>query len=172
LFRYSWRSLLGAYAGGAAGFAVTIGLLGFAQLAMPVAWAVAAAAALFLVYFVRTVCRQMTRIELDETGIRARGPLARAIRWDSLRSLRLDYYSTRRDAEWRTMQGGWMQLRLRDGRQTIRVDSELEGFGELASLAAGEAARRGLALDAATAHNLEALGAVGADLRTSPGRGA
>ncbi len=99
----------------------------------------------------------MTRIELDETGIRARGPFARAIRWDSLRSLRLDYYSTRRDADGRTMQGGWMQLKFRDGRRTIRVDSELEGFAELAAMAAAEAARRGLALDPATAQNLEAL---------------
>jgi hypothetical protein len=66
--------------------------------------------------------------------------------------LRLDYYSTRRDGE-----GGWMQLRLGDARRTIRIDSGLEGFAELVGEAARAAARRDLALDAATLANLEAL---------------
>jgi hypothetical protein len=46
---------------------------------------------------------------------------------------------------------------LRDPQRTIRVDSELEGFAALARAAAREAVRRGLAFDAATAANLEAL---------------
>jgi len=51
----------------------------------------AAAAALFLVYLARTVCRQLTHFELDEAGIRARGPLAMEIRRENLRSMQLDY---------------------------------------------------------------------------------
>ena len=121
--------------------------------AEPVAWVLAAAAALFLVYFGRTVCRQLTHIELDEAGIRAKGPLGAAIRWEDLRSLRLDYFSTRRDGE-----GGWMQLRLRDAQHTIRIDSELEGFVGLVRVAALEALRRGVDLDHATRANLGVLG--------------
>jgi len=151
-FRYPWPALCLAYAGSVTGLAVSLGLIGFVRLAAPVAWAVAAAAALFLVYFVRTVCRQLTHIELDEAGIRARGPLVAAIRWEDLRSLQLDYYSTRRDRE-----GGWMQLKLRDAQRTIRIDSDLEGFAELIGAAARVAAQRGLPLDAATLGNLEAL---------------
>ena len=156
--RYAWRSLLPDYAGSALGIAVTLGPLVFARPALVAAWALAAAAALFLVYFARTVCRQLTHIELDEAGIRARGLLGAAIRWEELRSLRLDYYSTRRDPEGRTLQGGWMQLRLRDARCTIRVDSQLEGFLELVRVAAREARRRGADLDWVTRANLGVLG--------------
>lgn len=157
LHRYLWRSLLPDYAGSAIGLAVTLGLLVVAQPASAVGWALGAAAALFLVYFVRTLCRQLTHIELDEAGIRVRGPaaglLSAAIRWEDLRSLRLDYYSTRRDSE-----GGWMQLRLRDARRTIRIDSELDGFVDLVRVAVPEARRRGIDMDESTRANLETLG--------------
>ena len=157
-YSYSWRALLPDYAGAGIGLALLLGPLAFARPAAPVAWVLAASAALFLVYFVRTVCRQLTHIELDETGIRVMGPLGAALRWDELRSLRLDYYSTRRDPEGRTVHGGWMQLRLRDARCTIRIDSELEGFVELVGAAAGEARRRGADLDWTTRANLGVLG--------------
>jgi hypothetical protein len=132
--------------------ALTLGTVVFARPAAPVAAVLAMVALLFFVYFVRTVCRQLTQFELEGAGLRAKGPFGGAIRWDELRSLRLDFFSTRADRE-----GGWMQLRLRDARRTIRIDSELEGFAELACHAAREAARRGLSFDAATAANLEAL---------------
>ena len=156
-FRYPPQSLAFGYAGSGTGIAVSLGFLGWAELAAPVAWAATASAALFLVYFGRTVCRQLTRVVLDEAGIRAEGPLGGAIRWEDLRLLELDYYSTRRDPEGRTMEGGWMQLKLRGAGQTIRIDSELDGFAALARAAAQAAAARGLALDAATLGNLEAI---------------
>jgi hypothetical protein len=145
------------YAGGAIGAAICIYLAGFVSPAAPVAWVAGATAALFLVYFGRTVCRQLTQIELDQTGIRARGPLGVAIGWADLRSLRLDYYSTRSDPEGRTMGGGWMQLKVCGARGAIRIGSEIEGFAEIARLAAREAAQRNVALDAATLANLKAL---------------
>ena len=155
--RYPWQSLFPDYAGGAVGIALTFGPLALVNPAEPVAWVLGAAAALFLVYFARTVCRQLTHIELDEAGIRVRGPavglLSAAIRWEELRSLRLDYYSTRRDRE-----GGWMQLRLRDARRTIRIDSELDRFADLVRAAVVEARRRGIDLDEPTRANLHALG--------------
>ena len=103
VFRYPVRALAADYARAATGGALFLGALAWLDPALVVGWFLAAGAALFLVYFARTVCRQLTRIELDEAGIRARGPLGAAIRWGELRALRLDYYSTRRDQE-----GGWM----------------------------------------------------------------
>ena len=141
------------YAGGGIGVALTLGPLALVHPAAPVAWVLAAAAALFLVYFGRTVCRQLTHIELDKDGIRASGPLGAVIRWEDLRLLRLDYYSTRTDRE-----GGWMQLRLRDAQHTIRIDSELEGFVGLVRAAAFEARRRDVGLDEPTRANLDLLG--------------
>jgi len=155
-YRYPLCALWVDYAGGAAGIAGSVSLLVFAQLAAPIAWAVAAVAVLFLVYFARTIGRQLTQFMLDEAGIRAAGPAVlrqgAAIRWEDLRSLRLDYYSTRRDGE-----GGWMQLRLSDARHTIRIDSDLEGFAELVGAAARAAAQRDIAIDAATLSNLQAI---------------
>ncbi len=160
--RYSWRSLFPDYAGSGIGVALTLGPLALVHPAAPVAWVLGAAAVLFLVYFGRTLCRQLTHIEMDEAGIRVRAPavglLSAAIRWEDLRSLRLDYFSTRRDPEGRTMDGGWMQLKLRDARHTIRIDSELEGFAGVVRAAALEAARRGADLDCATRANLGVLG--------------
>lgn len=157
-YRYSRRALRADYAGGGIGLALLLGALVFAHPAAPVAWVLAAAAVIFLVYFGRTVCRQLTHIELDESGIRVRGPLGAVLRWEELHSLRLDYYSTRRDPEVRTVYGGWMQLRLRDARRTIRVDSDLEDFVELVRAALLEARRRGVDLDWATRANLDVLG--------------
>jgi hypothetical protein len=152
LHGYPWRALGLDYAGATAGLGISAGLIVFVRLAAPVAWVLAGLAALFLVYFGRTVCRQLTQIELDEAGIRAVGPLGAAIRWDDLRALRLDYYSTRADRE-----GGWMQLKLGDGQRTIRIDSDLEGFAQVAERAALVAARLDLALDPGTLNNLLAL---------------
>lgn len=153
---YPMRSLALDYAGAAAGLGLSAGLVVFVRLAAPVAWALAGAAALFLVYFARTVCRQLTHIELDEIGIRVVGPAlvpsCAAIRWEHLRALRLDYYSTRVDRE-----GGWMQLKVGDGQRTIRIDSDLDGFARVVERAAREAARLDLALDAGTVNNLVAL---------------
>jgi hypothetical protein len=145
--------LLPDYAGSTIGSALALGPLAFVHPAGPVAWVLAAAGALFLVYFVRTVGRQLIHIKLDETAIRVGGPFGVIIRWEELCSLGLDYYSTRRDRE-----GGWMQLRLRDARHTIRLDSDLEGFVDLVRAASAEALRRGLSLDESTRSNLRALG--------------
>ena len=149
--------MLPGYAGSAVGLVCSLAPLALMQPAAPVVWVLTAVGALFLVYFARTVCRQLTRIELDDDGIRVRGPeflrLGAAIRWEELRSLRLAYYSTRRDRE-----GGWMQLRLRDTRRTIRVDSELKGFVDLVRTAVAEARRRSVDLDEPTRANLDALG--------------
>jgi hypothetical protein len=151
-YRYPPRALAADYARSGAGALASLAALAVIEPALPVVTVLTMLALLFLVYFARTVCRQLTRIEVDETGIRARGPLGAAIRWAELRSLRLDYYSTRRDRE-----EGWMQLRLRGARRTIRVDSGLAGFAELARAAAARARHIGLDLDEATRLNLGVL---------------
>jgi len=51
-----------------------------------------------------------------------------------------------------------MQLELRAGRSTLRVDSRIEGFSELVSAAAAAAETGDLSLDPATLVNLRALG--------------
>ena len=117
------------------------------------AWVLAACMMLFLVYFARAVVRHLTRIELSETGITARGPFGGAVPWGELRSMKLNYYTTRSDRS-----GGWMQLDLGTGERSISVDSRLEGFADVAAAAAHQAQRRGYKLDGNTLLNLRALG--------------
>lgn len=152
-FRYPGRALAADYARGACGLALAAGPLWLLAPASGPAWVLGAAAALFLLYFARTVVRHLTQIELDETGIRANGPLGAEIRWQDMRSIRLAYYSTRGDRS-----GGWMQLEVRGARGSIRADSGIERFSALAAAVAGEARRRGRALDERTRENLSALG--------------
>ena len=153
LFRYPPRALYADYAQCAAGITCTIGPILLMQPASAVIGALGAAAALFLVYFVRTVFCHLSCIELGENGVRAMSPVGAAIRWEDLRSVRLSYYTTRSDRS-----GGWMQLDVHDSRRRIGVDSRLEGFAELTRAVVEEARRRGLALDRATRTNLAALG--------------
>lgn len=152
-YRYGSRAIAIECAQGVAGFALAAGLLALARPAGPLIWALAAAGALFLVYFGRAVVRFLTRIELDEHRIRARGPLGASIPWDEMRSLRLNHYTTRSDRS-----GGWMQLEVRGTQRSIRIDSTLTEFAGLVALAAREASRRGKVLDQCTRSNLGALG--------------
>lgn len=141
------------YARSGAGLALTIGPLWLLQPAATIGWALGGAAALFFVYFARTVVRHHTCVELDEEGIRIGGALGAWIRWDELCSVRLNYYTTRNDRS-----GGWMQLDLRGARRSISVDSRLRGFAVIAGTAAREASQRGYPIDARTRSNLNALG--------------
>ena len=53
-----------------------------------------------------------------------------------------------------------MQLKLGDAQrtgQTIRIDSDLDGFAQVVECAARAAAERGLALEPSTLANLQAL---------------
>jgi hypothetical protein len=51
-----------------------------------------------------------------------------------------------------------MQLKLRAGWSSLRVDSRIEGFSELVVAAAKAAEMHCLSLDPATSANLQALG--------------
>ena len=158
LYRYPAGAISADYARGLGGIALTAGPLWALTPSGPLAWVLAACMLLFLVYFARAVVRHLTRIELSETGIAARGPFGGAIPWDELRSVKLNYYTTTSD---RT--GGWMQLDLGTRQRSICVDSRLEGFADVAGVAAQEAGRRGCRLDETTLLNLKALGVRGDD---------
>lgn len=152
-FRYPAAALRSAYALAVLGMLIGFLPLLLARPALLFRWLLGAMGVLFLVYFARTVVRQLTWIALDATGIGVHGPLGVAIRWDEMRALRLNYYSTRQDRS-----GGWMEFIVQGPRRSIRVESTLEGFAELVRECTREAQARGLALDERTRANLHALG--------------
>ena len=151
--RYPQKQINQDYVRGGAGLALTALPIAFLTLHTMFFWPLLAGAVLFAVYTVRTVLRQLTVFHSSEQGIAAHGPLASAIAWNDLADLRLRYFSTRRDRK-----DGWMQLTLRGGGQTMRLESPLIGFADIADRAADAARANGLPLNDATMNNLVALG--------------
>lgn len=108
--------------------------------------------ALFLIFGIQVYRRHRTRIDLTDDGLSV-APGDRELHWDALSRLALSYFAVRRDGG-----RGWMELKLSSEGQSIRLDSRMQGFSEIAACAARAAGDNGLALDAATLANLAALG--------------
>jgi hypothetical protein len=171
--RYPASSVYSDYGRVAFGLAVTLVPLLLVDLPAVVAGLFAVLAALFCWFGWRTWLRQRSWIELSPEAIALRGPFDRCLDWHRLEGLKLAYYAPRR-----SRQDGWMQLTLRGGRGSIRIDSTLEGFDRVLERAAGAVAARSLPLDPASAANLAAMGyrpgaeaVSGADLTSSPPKG-
>lgn len=151
--RYSFQSLLPDYLRGAAGFTVGGGFWLLAPGVPHVVVIFGGLTALFLLFTIRTIVRQRTRIEMTDATISSGGLQRTILRWHDLDHVRLRYYSTRRNRS-----GGWMALKLRNGRRAISVDSSLAGFEAIAARAARTIGDKGLAVDDVTLANLAALG--------------
>lgn len=150
---YPNAAMIGDYLRAAAGFLPVMTILAVGSLGPVATVILACLAVLFAVFGLRTALRHLTTIDVSDSGVRASGPLSAAIPWTALDRMKLAYYSTRRDRR-----EGWMQLELHGGGATVRLDSRIEGFGEIVRRAALAAAARGLPLGAATLANLESLG--------------
>ena len=106
---------------------------------------------LFGGYAIDVARRQRSRVEMREGGLVIH-PAGTRIDWSGLTRLRLAYFALRRDGK-----QGWLELRLDSGPRRVRVDSRLEGFGELVDRAMSAARARDLALDPATLANYASL---------------
>lgn len=155
VLRYRFERLRPDYLRAGAGLVLTLGPALFIPLNSAAHYLLLPAALLFLAFGLRTWKRQISRVEIDAEGISLFSPGRVSLAWDAVRTVKLSYYSTRSD---RT--GGWMQLTLggENGRPTIRLDSSLDDFEDVARLAAASARRQGIALTAATLSNFGALG--------------
>lgn len=153
VLRYPSGVLIGDYARAAAGLALTVAPLALVNVSPWIGAPLALSALLFAAFAARTAQRQLTRVTMDEEGVRAEGPLGATIRWNELTGLRLRYYTTRRD---RT--DGWMQASLHGTSGRIRLDSTLDGFDAVIERAALASRRNGLNLSKTTLDNLLALG--------------
>ena len=130
-FRHTARTLRADYLRCAAGLAMTAGPIAALPVANGFAWPLGIAAAAFVAYGIQIAINHASPIAMDDTGIARRGPLPRRIAWAELRSLRLKYFSTRRDRR-----GGWMQLVLKGRQDSIRIESTLNGFEDIVRRAA------------------------------------
>jgi hypothetical protein len=151
--RYSREALTGAYARTAIGVLITCGPLALVPVETVVGVILSALAALFLAYGAHTLLRQYTRIIVDDEVIRSHGPVDRSVPWRDLSNVRLKYYSTRRDGR-----NGWHELDLRGRGTRIRIESTLNGFGDVLARAVRESERHGIELSYATRSNLKPFG--------------
>ncbi len=150
---YPASAVAGDYLRSAGGLALTGAPLVLVPTPPAVTGILLAAAGIFLMYGVVSLRRQLTRIEISEAGIHVRGSWFGDVAWRELTSLRLRYYSTRRD---RT--GGWMQLTLVSGKRRLNVDSRATNFHLIVTRAAAVACDNRLSLDPTTVSNLVAMG--------------
>ena len=151
--RYPFGALVGDYGRTALGLVLTLGPLIVTTPLVVVTVILAALAALFFAYGIRTVIRHCTAIGVSDKAMEARGPLGMRLAWQDVRGFSLRYFSTKRD---RT--GGWMQLKVRGRFRAIRVDSSIDGFEAILSTAARAVRAHGLKLDPSTVENLRARG--------------
>ena len=162
-YRYPWRAMVADYARAAVGVACTVTPMILTDLPRLAAAVLAFLAMIFALFGIQAIHRHTTRILVSEWDIRA-SPLGARLAWDSLSKLTLAYFSVRRDGR-----RGWMELKLRSGRRTLRVDSRLDGFTEVVRQAAAAASDACLHLDTPTLSNLAVLGIgerIGADARS------
>lgn len=150
---YPTQAMLGDYVRAAVGLIPATALLTMMPVGVAGAMVLSGMAALFAVFGIRTALRHGSQLELTDGVLRASGLFRTSISLRELDRVKLAYYSTRRDGR-----GGWMQLELRSGSSTLRIDSRLGGFAKLVEVSAQAAEARGLEFGAATQANLRALG--------------
>jgi hypothetical protein len=157
---YPTQAMLGDYVRAAVGLIPTIGILTTMRVGMVGSMVLGGFAVLFAVFGIRTALRHGSHLELTEGALQSSGLVRASVSLRELDRITLAYYSTRRDGH-----GGWMQLELRSGSSTLRLDSRLGGFAKVVEASARAAEARGLGLGAATQANLRALGI---DVRSVP----
>ena len=157
LYRYPVRSLIGDYIRSAVGLAVGIGALVSTPPHPVILIVFGGLTVLFLVFGLRTVERQILKVAVTGEAIRNSGFGTRAVNWDALERLKLSYFGTRRQRK-SEGRGGFMVLTLRGSGTTIRLESSIEGFEEIARRAARAARENGISLDPSSAGNLLDLG--------------
>lgn len=150
--RYPASTLVGDYARAGLGLVCTGAPLMLGSINPWIAGAFGVLAVLFAAFGGSTALRQLRTVAVDQDAIALEGPLPRRLDWAALEALSLRYFAVK------SGKGGWMQLVLRAGWRRIAIDSRIDGFAEIAALAAAAAQRRGIAFGEATLANLAALG--------------
>ncbi|MBM3522490.1 MAG: hypothetical protein FJX57_05990 [Alphaproteobacteria bacterium] len=150
---YPVNALLGDYARAGFGLLLTAGPAMLVPSGSYALWVLVPLAVLFLVFALRTAARHKTVVEVTSQGVSQSSFQRASLDWSQLRSLRVDYYSTRGDRS-----GGWMQLTAKGEGGTIRVDSAIDEFVAIARAAADAARGNGVAVSESTRANLGHLG--------------
>ena len=159
--RYPFSALVWDYARGIAGVVICVVILVTTEWHNQLLWLFVGLTILFAIYTMTTLAKNLAWFRVSEEGIECGGFRRQSIRWGDLSELALRYYPTSRSRK-----NGWMTLTLkaagspgRAGDETsMKIDSNLPGFSEIATRAAWAAKENKLMVDRVTADNLAALG--------------
>jgi hypothetical protein len=106
----------------------------------------------FVLYGLRTLGRQYSKIVIDDIGFSVTGLRRREVAWADLVRVRLSFFPTRkRKGE------GIMELSVSSREHRIKIDSGLEDFLEVAARVYREATTRGVPLPNRTIGNFQTL---------------
>jgi hypothetical protein len=151
--RYPKQAIRADFVRAGAGIILTLGPL----LAIPVAtiagMILSVLATIFIAFAIRTWSRQNLVVSIDEDGVTMTGLQRKFIAWRDITSLQLRYYAVKRDRS-----QGWMQLTIMDGDSKMQIESTLEDYERVVSMAARAAEQKGLMLSPSTMENIKALG--------------
>lgn len=156
--RYPFSALVWDYARGIAGIVICFVILVTNEWHNQLVWLFVGLTVLFAIYTMTTIAKNAARFRVSEEGIECGGFRKQAIRWGDLSELALRYYPTSRSRK-----KGWMTLTLKakgrsGGPASVKIESNLPGFTEIATRAAWAAKENKLMVDRVTADNLTALG--------------
>jgi hypothetical protein len=158
VYRYQRGRLIADYLRGGCGLAGSIA----AWLLLPsipqVHILIGGLTLLFLLFTIRTVWRQAIRIEITDQSFTLISPLSAFFKqepmaWGDLVSVKLRYYSTRRNRK-----NGWFTMHLAGPGGRVAFDSDLDGFEDMARRAAQAVRDGGIRIDDTTHANFAALG--------------
>lgn len=157
-YRYQIERLIGDYLRGACGLAGSIIAWVFLPSVVQVHILIGGLTLLFLLFTIRTAWRQAVRIEASDETLVLTSPRSiffkqEPVAWRDLVSVKLRYYSTRRNRK-----NGWFTMHLAGPTARIVFDSDLDGFEDMARRAALAVRANGIAIDDTTRANLAALG--------------
>ena len=156
--RYPFSALFWDYARGIAGTVLCFVILVTIEWYNQLPWLFVGLTILFAIYTMTTIAKNVARFRVSEEGIECGGFRKQSIRWGDLSELALRYYPTSRSRK-----KGWMTLTLKaqassGSPASLKVESNLPGFTEIATRAAWAAKENKLMVDRVTADNLAALG--------------
>jgi hypothetical protein len=156
--RYPFSALVWDYARGIAGVVICVVILVTNEWHNQLVWLFVGLTILFAIYTMTTIAKNAARFRVSEEGIECGGFRKQSIRWGDLSELALRYYPTSRSRK-----KGWMTLTLKaqassGSPASLKVESNLPGFTEIATRAAWAAKENKLMVDRVTADNLAALG--------------
>jgi hypothetical protein len=156
--RYPFSALVWDYARGISGIVICFVILVTNEWHNQLVWLFVGLTVLFAIYTMTTIAKNVARFRVSEEGIECGGFRKQAIRWGDLSELALRYYPTSRRRK-----KGWMTLTLKakgrsGGPASVKIESNLPGFTEIATRAAWAAKENKLMVDRVTADNLTALG--------------